>query len=589
MPDGAARPQRPGPDGGPVPSGGAAPFGGASPSGGAALCGGAAPFGASVALRGFGLRPAGATEPVIDALDLNVQPGEVVLLTGPSGMGKSTLLHALAGLLSQDEDPDGSGLRTWGELEVSGRAGLVQQDPETQVVLQRIGDDVAFGAENLGVHPEQIWPRVRSALAAVGLGHLPLNHPTAALSGGQKQRLAVAGLLAMEPGLWLLDEPTANLDPEGAEQVRDVVLQTARALGATVIVVEHRLDLWVDGIDRMVVLGHAGTAGPASNVESVGTVGEDRGGAVPTASEALLSGASVVADGAPAQLLGRPDVVRSLMARGVWVPGHRPELEPFAARTGGAAADAAATGEDLLAARDVAATRHAVPRRAGARARLLSRPGAVAVRGVELTLRAGEATCLMGRNGQGKTALALTLAGLQRSVAGSVELLPALRGPSKHATAQALSPRELVSRIGMVFQDPEHQFVARTVRDELAFGPRRAGVEPEQVQARVETLLRRLHLERWAGSNPYSLSGGQQRRLSVGTALAAQPRVLVLDEPTFGQDAVTWVGLVRLLREELRRGACVVAVTHDHAFAEALAARTLLVDGGAAVLAGEAA
>jgi energy-coupling factor transport system ATP-binding protein len=161
--------------------------------------------------------------------------------------------------------------------------------------MARIGDDVAFGAENLGAEPKAIWPRVREALTAVGLGELDLNHATNALSGGQKQRLAVAGLLAMGPKLWLLDEPTANLDPEGAEALRSVVVATAREAGATVIVVEHRLDLWLESADRLVVLAPPSPGEPAT----------------------------VVADGAPTALLKQADVVRALVAAGVGGGGAR--------------------------------------------------------------------------------------------------------------------------------------------------------------------------------------------------------------------------------------------------------------------------
>ncbi|MCU1539201.1 MAG: Energy-coupling factor transport system ATP-binding protein, partial [Arthrobacter sp.] len=195
---------------------------------------------ARVTARGWGWRHAGRSRPAVNGLDLDISPGERVLLLGPSGSGKSTLLHALAGVLGDntaDAPGDNSDGATADDSEETGsllidgasprarrgRAGLVQQDPETQVVLSRLGDDVAFGAENLAVPADEIWVRVGEALDDVGLGRLPLDHPTSALSGGQKQRLALAGILAMRPGLILLDEPTANLDPAGVLEVRDAV------------------------------------------------------------------------------------------------------------------------------------------------------------------------------------------------------------------------------------------------------------------------------------------------------------------------------------------------------------------------------
>lgn len=505
---------------------------------------------AAVRLRGVSYTPAGAPGPVLDAVDLEAAPGEVLLLAGPSGAGKSTLLHLLAGLLEDaaQDTAEGGGPSLSGTVHVGGRAGLVQQDPETQVVMSRIGDDVAFGCENLGVAPEEIWPRVKDALIAVGLGELPLHHPTAALSGGQKQRLAVAGLLAMRPAVWLLDEPTANLDPDGATEVRDVVLRTARSSGATVVVVEHRLDAWLEegGVDRLVVLAPQRTG----------------------------EGASVVADGEPAAVLGDAAVASRLADAGVWVPGRRPRLAAWEPTPHGG-------DEHALRAHGLAVTRRAVPRREAARGRALAKdPTLASVSGVELAVAPGEALCLLGRNGQGKTALALTLAGVQRPVAGEV----AVAG----ADPNRMRGRELVRAVGLVFQDPEHQFVARSVREELAFGPRRAGASQEEAEARAQELLDRLGLGHLADANPYLLSGGQQRRLSVGTALATRPGVLILDEPTFGQDAVTWASLVELLREELDRGAAIVAVTHDEAFVEALHSRRVLVECGAAVELGAA-
>ena len=169
----------------------------------------------------------------------------------------------------------------------------MQQDPETQVVLSRLGDDVAFGAENLAVPAAEIWPRVREALDDVGLGRLPLDHPTSALSGGQKQRLALAGILAMRPGLLLLDEPTANLDPAGVLEVRDAVGRCLDKTGATLVVVEHRVGVWKDLVDRIVVLQ------PGSATDS-----------------------AVLIDGPPDRVLA--EARDMLIGAGVWVPGYVP-------------------------------------------------------------------------------------------------------------------------------------------------------------------------------------------------------------------------------------------------------------------------
>ncbi|WP_376974217.1 ATP-binding cassette domain-containing protein [Arthrobacter sp.] len=487
----------------------------------------ARPAPAGIAARGWGWRHAGRDVPALSGLDLTIRPGERVLLAGPSGAGKSTLLHALAGVLHADGDAEAQGeLLVDGVPAAAGVAGLMQQDPETQVVQARVGDDVAFGAENLAVPRERIWPRVGAALDAVGL-RVPLDHPTSSLSGGQKQRLALAGILAMRPGLVLLDEPTANLDPSGVTEVRDAVVGALDRTGATAVIVEHRLDAWAPHVDRVVV---------------------------------LEPGGGVAYDGTPGELFAPGPVRERLIGAGVWVPGFVPVLPERAPAGGGAA---------LLAARDLDVAR--------------SRHGAAALTGVALDLAAGEALCVTGANGSGKSTLALTLGGLLAERAGALRALPALRGRGETVDRPFLwRAADLVGRIGTVFQEPEHQFVAATVRDELALGPRVARdpgtraplFTPAEIDGRVDALLDRLRLRHLADANPFTLSGGEKRRLSVATVLAAGPSLLVLDEPTFGQDANTWAELALLLREQLDAGVAVVAVTHDRNFAAALGART---------------
>ncbi|MFJ4027941.1 ABC transporter ATP-binding protein [Paenarthrobacter sp. NPDC089989] len=482
---------------------------------------------AAISAEGWGWRHAGRPTPAIHGLDLRIEPGERVLLLGPSGAGKSTLLHALAGVLGDEEDDsDETGsLLIDGALprEQRGRAGLMQQDPETQVVLSRVGDDVAFGAENLAVPRADIWARVHEALDDVGLrnaagGGLALDHPTAALSGGQKQRLALAGILAMRPGLLLLDEPTANLDPAGVLEVRDAVGRCLDKTGATLVVVEHRVSVWKDLVNRIVV---------------------------------LQPGGGVLLDGHPDHVLSEARTM--LIDAGVWVPGYVP-------RTRGRNADPAGQAPLLLAAQDLAVSREK-PRRRGFK----SIPPVPVQAGVTAQVRAGQALTITGPNGAGKSTFALTMAGLLAPVHGKVSAAVEL-SQGAGINPFAWKADQLISRIGTVFQEPEHQFVTGKVLDELMFGPRHLGHGEE----RVDELLERLRLTHLVDANPYTLSGGEKRRLSVATVLAAHPQVLVLDEPTFGQDANTWAELASFLSELLDQGTAVVSVTHDEEFSAVL-------------------
>lgn len=474
--------------------------------------------------RGWGWRYATRLRWAVRGVDLRIEPGERVLLLGASGSGKSTLLQGLGGVLGgADEGETQGALLVDGAApgDARGRVGMVLQDPDTQTILARVGDDVAFGCENLGVPRDEIWPRVRAALDAVELD-VAIDRSTSALSGGQKQRLALAGVLAMRPGAILLDEPTANLDPRGVQDVRDAVGSALDATGATLVVIEHRIDVWLPLVTRVIVLG--------TDVE----------------------GTTVLADGPPDAVLGARGA--ELAASGVWVPGHPPPVPPAPAR---------APGETLITAESLTVAR---------------RRGLPVAGPLSLEVREGEALGVTGPNGAGKSTLGLTLAGLIPAESGRVRAGAALAAGEPDDPFR-WSSRALLRRITTVLQTPEHQLLARTVREELAVGPRALRLPPAEVDARVDELLVRLRLAPLAEANPYTLSGGEKRRLTVASALATRPRMLVLDEPTFGQDATTWAELVAVMAALRDEGTAIVAISHDESVLRALHARRIEVAG----------
>lgn len=520
----------------------------------------ATPRGARIELNNFSWHHPGRPEPVISGLNLTINPGEKVLLLGTSGAGKSTLLHAIAGVLHDDDGESAGGTITingQAPAEARGTAGMMQQDPESSIVMATVGNDVAFGPENLRVPREEIWGRVTEALTAVGLNDLPLDHPSSALSGGQKQRLGLAGILSMHPGAMILDEPTANLDPSGVQEVRDSILSAAEATGATLLVVEHRVSIWAPHMDRIIVLGTGGT---------------------------------ITHDGAPDTVL--TEARQELIDAGVWVPNYVPRAPQTGSDNQGGE-----HGEALLRAENLSITRaQPTPKQRRARRRTIKRLGdtpapaptdlPVLRGGINLTLHAGEHLSVLGPNGAGKSTLALTLAGLLTAPDGTLTATDVLRnhGGGNHGEREnrahwdvpTWTPAQMLSRIGYVFQEPEYQFIRGTVREELELGPRRLAalnrvpLDEDHLTARTNELATHLRLNHLLDANPFTLSGGEKRRLSVASALATAPKILILDEPTFGQDARTWAELVDLIRELLAGGTAVISITHDEDYTAAL-------------------
>ena len=446
-----------------------------------------------------------------------------MLLAGPSGSGKSTLLRGFAGVLEVADSGERSGTVRLDGVEPGSRAGavgLVLQEPGSGVVSATVGRDVAFGLENTGVPRADMPARVAAALAAVRL-EMPQDTPTHALSGGEQQRLALAGALALEPTLLLLDEPTAMLDPANAASVRASVAEVAAARSLTTVVVEHRLGPWVDFADRLVVLDARGL---------------------------------VVADGPPATVLSEHG--DCLAAQGIWVPGHRdPEPRGIPAGTFGPPR----LGADVVAldAADIRVER-TVRRLDG------SQRTTLAVDGQWLQARAGQVHALVGPSGSGKSTLVLAMAGLVDRQGGEVRTHPELavggsRDPADWGTT------DLARTLAWVPQWASSTIVARTVLEEALTTSRAVGLVESEALARARALLAFLGLDHLEQADPRHLSGGEQRRLAMASAVVHQPAVLLADEATVGQDRLTWAAVTGVVEGLRDAGSAVVLTTHDDA------------------------
>lgn len=483
---------------------------------------------------------------------MELRTGELLLLCGPSGGGKSTLLRLLQGIVPQRSGGDLIGTATALGHDVTRTAPhdlaaagvtLLFQNPLDGFVADRVTDEVAFGPESLGLARDEIAARVRDALDAVGLRDAD-RRPLSTLSGGEQQRVAVASALALEPRLLLLDEPTAHLDEPAAIALLALLDRVRRARGTTIVLAEHRVAVAAPLADRIAVL--------------VG--GRMRGAGPP---RAILADPELIAEGVPVPRATQVAVRLSLARELPLTPAELaakvsgPTRSAIRSTANGPPNAAAGAPNDTPVVLRLAHVGHRY--RSGAGDALVD---------VSLTLRRGERVALVGPSGAGKSTLGRIAVGLRRPSTGHV-IIFGIADPS----LAMIGPR-----IGLVVQNPLRQLLAATVDREITMGSR--DLDPADARARLDDALDRFGLTALRDRHPLSLSEGQRRRVTLAATFARHPELLVLDEPTLAQDETQRAALTALVRELAAQGTAILAITHDREFANDACERIVTLRAG---------
>ena len=501
-----------------------------------------------IEFRDVSFRYVGAQTDALQHINLTIQPGEIVLVTGPAGSGKTTLCSCINGLVPHYHEGELTGqviVRSYDtrRARIGGLAslvGMVFQDPDSQLVTSSVIDEVAFGPENLGVPREEINQRVAEALTRTRLSGFEDREPHN-LSGGEQQACAIAATYAMHPEIYVMDEPLANLDPAGRVQVLQVLIDVAKRRQKTLILVEHSLEEVLPLVDRVLVID-------AGKIVRDGTVEE------------------VLAAGDIPHVFTRPAMVRLAESFGL-------DRKIFSAKKFYADLNARASLGVIEAANGpVPAARASGTPLIEFQNVHFSYKGQPALRGVDLTIYDGELVALLGRNGSGKTTLARHIIGLLHPSQGKVIV---------GGRDVAVTPtHELTQQIGFCFQNPNHQIVSFKVRDEMTFGLKAHNVDPAEFEERIRRALELVNLEDVLDAEIFDLGKGQKQRLALASVLTLDPQILVIDEPTTGQDPQMTKEIFDIIKHLNDLGTTVLMITHRVDYAAAYAHRAIVMNRG---------
>ena len=504
--------------------------------------------------KNFSFQYNSQAEPTLYSIDLTVHKGEKVLIAGPSGCGKSTLAHCINGLIPFSYRGEMSGSLTLNGretkdmsiFEISKIVGTVLQDSDGQFVGLTVAEDIAFALENDCVPDPELHERVRAVAEIVDVGD-HLRHAPGELSGGQKQRVSLAGVLVDDVDILLFDEPLANLDPATGKQAIELIDEMQRKTGAAVIIIEHRLeDVLHRDVDRVVLMHEGRIISDCSPDE-------------------LLSGPLLIENG-----IREPLYITALKYAGVDIT---PEMQPHSIRTVVLEEDTKRKMRDWFRAVAPAPPQGVLPELLEIRDLSFTYPnGFHALKDISVSIRRGELTAIVGTNGAGKSTFAKVVCGFERQQQGSVTLAG--------QDMTALSIKERADHIGYVMQNPNQMISKVQIFDEVALGLRTRGVSEEEIKSRVEDALRVCGLWEFRSWPISALSFGQKKRVTIASILVLEPEMIILDEPTAGQDYRHYTDIMEFLTELNRRGTTICIVTHDMHLMLEYARRAIVFTGG---------
>lgn len=491
---------------------------------------------------------AGSPTPAIKNINLSIAQGEIILVTGPSGSGKTTLCSCINGLIPHYHDGTLTGEVTIGpyntrKARVGGLAsivGMVFQDPESQIVTNSVMDEVAFGPENFGVPRDEINRRAVDALQATRLLGYEDREPQN-LSGGEQQACVIAATYAMNPEIYVMDEPLANLDPAGRAHILKLVIQVAKDRGKTLVIVEHALEDVLPVVDRVIVMkqGEIVRDGPTREVLAAGDIPHvfKRPDVYRLAEDLDLAERPLSAEGFASGFRSRYKLNTLKLPKNH--NGHHASTEP------------------VIEFKNV--TFH-------------YKPETPALHDVSLTIHAGELVAILGRNGSGKTTLVRHVIGLQQPSSGTVTVV---------GKDVASTPTHILAQdVGFCFQNPNHQIVSFNVRDEMTFGLKSHNIDPAEHESRIREALEIVDLTNHLDTEVFDLGKGQKQRLALASVLTLKPRILVIDEPTTGQDPEMIDDIFRIIKRLNELGTTILLITHRIDYAALFARRAIVLQYG---------